>query len=73
MQTETPGRSHWLNHFFTSYYDHRPVNATFIGVHDRDHRLPDYSEHGVGDALADMQSLAQQARRLTSPPKSRGG
>jgi len=28
--------------FFDSYYRLRPVNATFTGVHDFDHRLPDW-------------------------------
>ena len=27
----------WLDRFLHSYYRHRPVNATFIGVHDYDH------------------------------------
>jgi hypothetical protein len=58
---ETPARTDWLNRFFTSYYAHRPVNATFIGLHDWDHRLPDLSEHGAGDTLADMQSLLSEA------------
>jgi hypothetical protein len=49
--------SQWLDRFFASYYRHRPVNATFIGVHEYDGRLPDFSAAGVGDTLADMQDL----------------
>ncbi len=33
----------WLGRFFASYYRHRPVNATFIGEHDYDPLLPDFS------------------------------
>ena len=36
----------WLDDFFALYYRTRPVNATFIGVHDYDHLLPDASEEG---------------------------
>lgn len=49
--------SEWFDRFFDAYYRHRPVNATFIGVHDYDDRLPDYSESGAGDAVAGMQAL----------------
>lgn len=54
----------WLDRFFASYYDSRPVNATFIGVHDRDHRLPDFSESGAGDTLAVMERLLEESEGL---------
>ena len=41
-----------LRTFFESYYRLRPVNATFIGVHEHDHRLPDWSPEGL-IAIAD--------------------
>ncbi len=44
METKAPAFNKWLDDFFHSYYRHRPVNATFIGVHDYDDRLPDFSE-----------------------------
>lgn len=47
----------WLDRFFESYYARRPVNATFIGVHAHDHALPDWSENGAGDALAEVEAL----------------
>jgi hypothetical protein len=40
------------------------VNATFIGVHDQDHRLPDLSDHGVGDTVADMRALLSEVNGL---------
>ncbi len=54
----------WLDTFFTSYFYHRPVNATFIGTHDHDHRLPDFSENGAGDTLSDMQNLLQESQNI---------
>jgi hypothetical protein len=65
VQSENTAVSDWLNGFFSSYYRHRPVNATFIGVHDLDHHLPDLSETGTGDALADTGLLLDQAGTLT--------
>jgi len=53
-----------LDRFFTSYYAHRPVNATFIGNHRLDHLLPDFSENGLGDTLADTQALLGDSTRL---------
>ncbi|MGD8322367.1 MAG: DUF885 family protein, partial [Gemmatimonadota bacterium] len=54
----------WMDAFFASYYMRRPVNATFVGVHEYDHRLPDLSENGAGDTLADMETLLQGSRDL---------
>ena len=54
----------WLDRFFQSYYRHRPVNATFIGVHEHDHRLPDFSDAGVGDAESDARALLADARSI---------
>src|ERR1051326_1465717 len=38
----------WLDDFFAAYYRHHPVSATFVGVHDYDHLLPDPS-HGLAE------------------------
>ena len=46
-----------LTGFFESYYRLRPVNATFTGVHDHDHRLPDWSPDGLASAVDDMRRL----------------
>jgi hypothetical protein len=59
-----PEFTNWMNAFFTSYYYHRPVNATFIGIHDHDHRLPDFSENGAGDTLSDMQGLLRESLKI---------
>ena len=46
-----------LDSFFDSYYRLRPVNATFTGVHDHDHRLPDWSPEGLAAARDEMMAL----------------
>jgi hypothetical protein len=46
-----------LNAFFESYYRLRPVTATFTGVHDHDHRLPDWSPQGLASAADEMRAL----------------
>ena len=60
---DTPEFERWLDSFFDSYYRHRPVNATFIGVHDHDASLPDFSKTGLADTLADMRALLQRSAR----------
>jgi uncharacterized protein (DUF885 family) len=47
----------WLDGFFASYYERRPVNATFAGVHEYDDQLPDYSEEDVRAALEEIRHL----------------
>ena len=70
MCSRTATFSSWLDRFFDSYYKHRPVNGTFIGVHDGDSRLPDLSENGAGDALADAESLLRSSQELSAEPAS---
>jgi hypothetical protein len=57
MSTLAPLFNAWLDDFFSAYYRRRPVNATFIGVHQYNHALPDYSPSGVDETLAEMQGL----------------
>src|SRR4051794_2449643 len=56
----------WLDRFFAHYYAARPVNATFIGVHDHDHALPDFTPDGVTQQLADMRELRRQLTTLST-------
>jgi hypothetical protein len=46
-----------LDGFFESYYRLRPVNATFTGIHEHDHRLPDWSPDGLAGAFDEMRAL----------------
>jgi hypothetical protein len=64
MPTGTPPAQDWMDRFFSSYYEKRPVNATFIGLHDWDHKLPDFSEDGAGDTLAEMDGLLDESEPL---------
>jgi hypothetical protein len=54
----------WLNRFFAHYYERRPVNATFIGVHDYDHLLPDCSPAGLDLIRAEMRQLRDDLERI---------
>ena len=54
----------WMDQFFAHYYARRPVNATFIGVHDHDHRLPDCSEEGLRQTVDEMRALRTQLRGI---------
>jgi uncharacterized protein (DUF885 family) len=68
--TQAPLRAALLDEFFASYYRHRPVGATFIGVHDYDDRLPDYSAQGVADVVAEMEGIRTRLRGLPPEPLS---
>lgn len=63
-----PAFTAWLDDFFGAYYRRRPVNATFIGVHDRDGTFQDLSERGAGDAVAEMEDLLRRLRALPNEP-----
>jgi len=47
----------WLEQFFAHYYAARPVNATFIGVHEHDHALPDFAPSATARHIAEMRQL----------------
>lgn len=51
-----------------SYFAHRPVNATFIGQHDFDNRLPDLSAAGIAELRRDTQTLLRAADKLPQEP-----
>jgi Bacterial protein of unknown function (DUF885) len=70
MPEDAPNFAAWLDDFFAAYYRNRPVNGTFIGVHAYDDRLPDYSESGAGDTLAEMETLLGRLRLLPAEPLS---
>ena len=70
METPQNRFSRWLDRFLDSYYRHRPVNATYIGVHDYDHRLPDLSESGVDACVSEMTQLQKDLAALPPEPLS---
>lgn len=59
-----------LDAFFESYYRLRPVNATFTGVHDYDHRLPDWSPDGLASAVDEMRALRTSLDAVAEPSAS---
>jgi hypothetical protein len=59
-----PGFDAWLDRFFDHYYRRRPVNATFIGVHEFDHALPDCSLAGLEQTQEEMRSLREELDEL---------
>jgi peptide/nickel transport system substrate-binding protein len=46
-----------LDRFFEHYYRARPVQATFTGMHENDHLLPDWSPEGLEATVAEMHAL----------------
>jgi hypothetical protein len=68
VETRAPAFNAWLDDFFASYYRHRPVNATFIGFHDYDGRLPDFSPEGEQAARTEMKGLLERLRSLPPEP-----
>lgn len=50
----------WIDRFFDAYYRHRPVSATFIGRHEFDDLLPDYSDSGIAAQLAETRDLLDE-------------
>jgi hypothetical protein len=56
-----------LDRFFESYYRLRPVTATFTGIHEHDHRLPDWSPDGLAAAVGEMKAL-RAALDAARPP-----
>lgn len=53
----------WMDDFFRSYFQFRPVNASFVGVHKFDGKLPDYSEEGLSDLQENMEELVERGER----------
>ena len=51
-----------LDEFFQTLYRLRPVDATFIGHHDQDHRLPDWSLAGHEAATASWSACRDRLR-----------
>jgi len=59
-----------IDGFFDHYYRHRPVNATFTGVHDYDARLPDWTLEGLAALDAEMKALGVELSAMHPAPAS---
>src|SRR5579859_8102708 len=68
--TASPAFTAWLDSLFQAYYRRRPVNATFVGVHAYDDRLPDLSAAGSADSAAEAAQLLARLEALPREPLS---
>src|SRR4051794_40257528 len=60
----------WLDDFFVHYYARRPVNATFIGIHDHDHDLLDCSAGGLAATSREMRALRDRLEGIAEADRS---
>ena len=68
--TNAPRLTAWLDDFFASYYRRRPVNATFIGMHGYDDRLPDLSARATDKLEQELARLERELQQLPHEPLS---
>lgn len=66
--TQAPRFDAWLDRFFAAVHRHRPVDATFIGIHAHDDRLPDMSAEASRDRLRELANLIEDFDRLPPEP-----
>lgn len=59
----------WMDEFFATLFTHRPIDATFVGVHEHDAAMPDFSAAGVAAQIADLDRLSDDlgAIAVTEP------
>lgn len=51
----------WARRFLDAHLARHPVDATFVGLHEHDHRLPDLSVSGVEETLGRLDGLLAEA------------
>jgi hypothetical protein len=68
--SDAPAFARWLDDFFAAYYRRSPVSASFIGVHEHDRALPDYSPAGVAAAADAIDALLRRLDALPAEPLS---
>jgi len=61
-RAQEPPASPWIDRFFETHFARHPVDATFVGLHEHDHRLPPL---GQGEASATVDALRSV---LEAPP-----
>ena len=59
--TPSSGSDAWVERALRAWFRHRPVDATFVGLHDHDARLPDLSPAGVEKAADELRALLAEA------------
>lgn len=58
----------WARRFLDAHLARHPVDATFVGLHEHDHRLPDLSEAGVEETLGTLRGWLAEAEEGTDTP-----
>jgi len=53
----------WVDRFFDLHFERHPVDATFVGLHDHDCRLPPIDSEGVEATVGAMNALLDEADR----------
>jgi uncharacterized protein (DUF885 family) len=66
--SNSPAFTAWLDDVLAAYYRWHPVNATFIGVHEHDHLLPDLSQQGLDTVVAESRELRRRLDMLPREP-----
>lgn len=66
--SSAPEFDRWLDRFFADFYERRPVDATFAGIHEHDHRLPDFSPEATKRANANAEQLLRDLAGLPEEP-----
>jgi uncharacterized protein (DUF885 family) len=56
----------WFDGFLDDYLKRRPVSATFMGAHQYDHALPDFSTEADADLVASAQELIARLDAIPS-------
>lgn len=65
---DAPGDA-WTRKTLEAHFARHPVDATFVGLHDHDHRLPDVSPEGVQETVDVMaRALASEATPEAATP-----
>jgi uncharacterized protein (DUF885 family) len=54
----------WLDDFLATFFRQNPVDATFIGMHDHDHELPDCSPEGIERAKDEWRGLQERLSQI---------
>lgn len=60
----------WAHRFLDAHLARHPVDATFVGLHEHDHRFPDLSASGVDETLSTLRALLAEAE---APPTEGAG
>ena len=70
MEKQHQTFQYWLDEFFNFYYQTFPVNATFIGKHEYDSALPDFSPSGLEKTVSRAKYLLETSQAFNDKTMS---